>query len=168
MRHTHPQTHFLTVCSSLAGWKQWGRKAGFLSACRVPKPRDQDFQWTSRAFTDHKQALSRDLIFTTPRPANWHNLAKHVFQTRRDRSQVLTSLHQLSLVAEDLGKGGGSTGESVLHGRDVPLGLTGKSLNDTPRRKAPVCRPSPLRIAAGATLQLCKNSTEVSARDGER
>jgi len=72
------------------------------------------------------------------------------------------------LPAEDLGKGGGSTGESVLHGWDVPLGLMGQSPNDTPRRKAPVCLHFPMKTSAGATLQLCKNSTEVSAQDGEK
>lgn len=90
------------------------------------------------------------------------------FRSQYDKSQVLTSLHQLSLAAEDLGKGGGSTGESVLHGWDVPLGLIGLTLNDTPRRKAPVCLHLSLKTAAGATLQLCKNSTEVSAQDREK
>lgn len=108
-----------------------------------------DHGLTSRAFTE--QALVHY-------PKAYKTLQNTFFWSQYDRSRVLTSLHQLSLAAEDLGKGGGSTGESVLHGWDVPLGLMGQSLNDTPRRKAPVCLHFPLKTAAGATLQLCKNS----------
>lgn len=61
MRDAHPQTHFLTVCSSLAGWKQRGRRAEFLSACWVPKPRDQDMQWTMVSPAELSQSISKHL-----------------------------------------------------------------------------------------------------------